>query len=299
MPHVEGLKAGRVNNWWRYIVDPNQFRASSQFFPPAETDFAGNNAGAWSCSAASATCTLTASTARTISGSHSIKFSTDGAFNTKVRYPKSGAANWDLTSKTYFTFWAYAQNSNANGFQNGSPIVYLRNADGSYFRYRYQGGSSPMSQAKGVWKNFNVPLAGGGGWTRTVSGSPTLGDIDRVEIHNDTWGAGFSIFFDGVGFSTSGTPDTGLPKVSITSPAPNASVSGTLAITVSASDDYSFVSRVSLNVSPYFESQDAVSPYILRWNTLTVPNGPYQIVATAYDWFGNASQTQLTVYVSN
>ena len=127
MPHVAGVKNGLLNNWWRYVIDPDQYKANWQFLSPAEFDFAENNADQWDCWADLAECMLVNSTQRLKAGSSSVKFSTTGAFDTAVQYPASGIANWDLTDKTYFTFWAFAENSNEPGFQNNSPIAYLFN----------------------------------------------------------------------------------------------------------------------------------------------------------------------------
>jgi hypothetical protein len=44
-----------------------------------------------------------------------------------------------------------------------------------------------------------VPLAGGSGWTRTVSGGP-LSQVNWVEIHTDTWDAGVDLWLDAVTF---------------------------------------------------------------------------------------------------
>ena len=48
--------------------------------------------------------------------------------------------------------------------------------------------------------------------TRTESGSPTLADVNAVEIHQDTWDFGFTLFYDGLRFahlSPGGLPPPG------------------------------------------------------------------------------------------
>jgi hypothetical protein len=307
MPHVGGLKRGLLNNWWRYLVDPNRYKGQWQFYPPAEVDFAEGKvlltyppslvADDWACWAESATCTITVETQRKKRGGSSIKFSTTGAFDTAVQYPASGTANWDLGDKTHFAFWAFAENSNEPGFQNRSPVVYLYNSNGSYFRY--EGNSNAMDSALDRWKQFFIPLAGGDGWTRTTSGTLTLADIDWIEIHNDTWGDSFTIFFDGVGFSSSSTPDEGRPRVSIKRPTHDEVVSGKIRIRVAASDDYSVVVRVKLYVDGEYYATDAIGPYKFNWNTEKVSNGPHVLKAKAQDLFGNKKTAAVTVVVSN
>lgn len=51
------------------------------------------------------------------------------------------------------------------------------------------------------WKRFLVPLNGGQGWTKTVSGNFRWNDVDQVQIAWDTWDAGFAIYLDGVEFT--------------------------------------------------------------------------------------------------
>jgi len=299
MPHVTGVKDGLLNNWWRYVIDPDQYKANWEFLSPAELDFAEDNADEWDCWADAAECMLVNSTDRLKAGSSSVKFSTTGAFDTAVQYPASGIANWDLTDKTYLTFWAFAENSNEPGFQNNSPIAYLFSSDGSFFKY--EGSSDTMNYAIGNWKKFTVPLAGAEGWTRTSSGTPTLAAIDWIEIHNDTWGGGFTIFFDGVGFGSSTTQDELPPTVSFIRPMRRGgipTISRRMPIDVAASDD-SVVLRVDLYIDGQYKETDAIWPYMFSWRSLRVPNGLHRLVAIAYDLFGNSAAAELTVYVRN
>src|SRR5437870_4133562 len=65
-----------------------------------------------------------------------------------------------------------------------------------------------------AWHLCHVPLGGDAGWTRTASGSPTLGDVLRLKIHQDTWDFGFTVFYDGLRFERlrpTGAPPPGPP----------------------------------------------------------------------------------------
>ena len=47
---------------------------------------------------------------------------------------------------------------------------------------------------------FVIPIAGDATWQRTTFGTPTLTEMNYIEIHADTWGAGFTLWMDGVRF---------------------------------------------------------------------------------------------------
>ena len=94
-------------------------------------------------------------------------------------------------------------------------------------------------------------------------------------------------------------PDTTPPSTSITSPASGATVSGTVSITASASDNVG-VTKVEFYVDGGLQSSDTTSPYSASWDTTTVANGSHTLTSTAYDAAGNsATSTAVTVTVSN
>jgi hypothetical protein len=167
-----------------------------QHWPPA--DMAELNAASWEAWAASATASTTDDTVRRMVGSGSVRFITDGGFDTYARYP-SGLAQWDLTGVQELRFYAYATNTNG-GFQERSPWVRLRTAGGLI---DLKPPSEILNTAINQWREFVVPLSGGGtgNWTRTTTGTPTLDNVNSLEIHADTWGGGFNVWYDGVRFS--------------------------------------------------------------------------------------------------
>jgi chitinase len=80
------------------------------------------------------------------------------------------------------------------------------------------------------------------------------------------------------------------PSVSLTSPGNNAKVSGTVAITASASDNIG-VARVEFYENGMLISASNVAPYSYSWNTKSVANGNYTLAAKAYDAAGNVGQS--------
>ncbi|HWH05128.1 MAG TPA: S8 family serine peptidase, partial [Gaiellaceae bacterium] len=100
-------------------------------------------------------------------------------------------------------------------------------------------------------------------------------------------------------FGGGGGGDTTAPTVSITSPSSGATVSGTVTVSASASDNVG-VSRVELWVDGALHSSDTTSPYSFSWNTTTVANGSHSLQARAYDAAGNVgTSSTVTVTVSN
>jgi hypothetical protein len=94
--------------------------------------------------------------------------------------------------------------------------------------------------------------------------------------------------------------DTTPPTVSLTAPANGATVSGTIGLSASASDNTA-VTGVQFRVDGVnVGAEDTASPYSISWNTTTVANGSRVITAVARDAAGNtATAASITVTVQN
>ena len=89
--------------------------------------------------------------------------------------------------------------------------------------------------------------------------------------------------------SGGGGTDVTPPAVSITAPANNATVSGTVAVTATASDNVG-VSNVQFKLNgANLGTADTTSPYSVSWNTGTVTPGTYTLTAVATDAAGNST----------
>ena len=98
--------------------------------------------------------------------------------------------------------------------------------------------------------------------------------------------------------------DTKPPAVSLTAPAAGASVSGTVTLAATASDNVGVVGvqfRVDGNslILPDGTTQDKTAPYGVSWNTTTVANGSHTLTAVATDAVGNTKTSTVTVTVDN
>lgn len=160
------------------------------------SDFAENNAAQWGTFASdNAAASVADSTVRTKDGAASLLFTTASGFDTGVKYPATPSMDFDASAYNTLTWWAYPENTTPTGWQDAQPVVVLHTLGGAITL-------RPDAQLTGysAWQRFVVPLAGGTGWTREVTGSPDLRHVTQIEIHHDTWESGFRIWLDGVRF---------------------------------------------------------------------------------------------------
>jgi predicted amidohydrolase len=94
-------------------------------------------------------------------------------------------------------------------------------------------------------------------------------------------------------------PDQTPPVVALTSPASGASVSGSITVAATASDNVGVAAvRFLLDGAP-LGADDTAAPYSLSWDTTTVTSGTHTLGATAFDAAGNSTSSSTTVTVSN
>ena len=94
--------------------------------------------------------------------------------------------------------------------------------------------------------------------------------------------------------------DTSMPTVSISAPASGSTVSGSVTVTATASDNVG-VASVQFRVNgANLGSPDTAAPYTAAWNTSLATNGIYTLTAVARDAAGNERvSTGVAVTVSN
>ncbi len=142
----------------------------------------------------------------------------------------------------------------------------------------------------------------GGTWVQvTYNAAANAGHSVTLTLtsHDDNFGADptFTWYDDVV--VTSGPADTTPPTTSITAPANGATVSGTVNVTASASDNVGVV-KVEFYIDSVLKSTSTTSPYTFSWNTTTVANGSHTIFSKAYDAANNVgTSATVTVTVSN
>jgi peptidoglycan/xylan/chitin deacetylase (PgdA/CDA1 family) len=108
---------------------------------------------------------------------------------------------------------------------------------------------------------------------------------------------------DGVGFveqdNVSLTDTTVAPTVSITAPAANATVKGTVTTTATANDAIGLRGiQFAVDNTP-LGSEDTTAPYQATWDTTTLANGKHTLTATATGLSGLAKAKTISVTINN
>ncbi|WP_164002991.1 Ig-like domain-containing protein [Pyxidicoccus caerfyrddinensis] len=89
------------------------------------------------------------------------------------------------------------------------------------------------------------------------------------------------------------------PTTSITAPSAGATLSGSVTVSASASDNVA-VARVELYRGTTLLGSDDTAPYSVTWDTTTVANGSYTLTSKAFDTSGNTTTSAgITVTVAN
>ncbi len=97
---------------------------------------------------------------------------------------------------------------------------------------------------------------------------------------------------------TKGTSDSEDPTVSITSPTEGATVSGTVNIQATASDNVA-VSRVEFYVGSELKGTDNTEPYEYSWDSTTVGDRSHTLQAKAFDTSNNSATDEVIVTTDN
>jgi hypothetical protein len=133
---------------------------------------------------------------------------------------------------------------------------------------------------------------------------PFTGALDEVNVFNAALSASQVASLIGatrpVVTPPSGPPpDTTPPTVSISSPTQSQTVSGTITVTASASDNVGVagvkfqLDGVALGV------EQTTAPYSVSWNTTTATNASHTLTAIARDAAGNTASASVSVAVNN
>jgi parallel beta-helix repeat protein len=121
---------------------------------------------------------------------------TSAAFDFAMVTPPGKNLGLNASGDSKLGFFVKANDPSPSGWQAG-PVIVLGSASGT-ITYQPPQLLLPTSSAAG-WTFIEIPLAGGNGWTRTNNGG-SLSQVNWVEIHADTWDAGFELWVDALSF---------------------------------------------------------------------------------------------------
>ncbi len=132
-----------------------------------------------------------------------------------------------------------------------------------------------------------------GGTTKWISG-----DTVYVRLVTDYSVTKWGFKIDWYEYEGGSVPDTTPPSVALTNPSNGDTVSGTVSVTATASDNVG-VSKVEFYIDNVLKSTDTSSPYAYSWDTTGYSNGNHDVKAIAYDAADNTDQDQISVNVDN
>jgi parallel beta-helix repeat protein len=165
----------------------------------------GETASTWTyqCSTVGDTCSTTTFVDETggMDGTD-VHVTTGALFDFAAITPKTKNLALNATSLHYLGFYIKGKNTNDGGWQggepyNGVPTIILGGPNGTL---TYEPNGAVLVSSDGTtWSYVEVPLAGGNGWTVTNNGG-SLSSVNWVEIHANTYGGGFDLWFDTVTF---------------------------------------------------------------------------------------------------
>ena len=145
-----------------------------------------------------------------------------------------------------------------------------------------------------------APASGLASWTyalntQSLSDGPHSITVRATDLAGNEQSASIGIVVD----NTTPPPDTTAPSVSISSPASGASVTGTISVTGTASDNVA-LSLVEVQVdSGAYSAASGLASWSYSLNTSTLSNGSHTIRARATDSSGLTAVTSITVTVSS
>ena len=128
-------------------------------------------------------------------------------------------------------------------------------------------------------------------WNTTTASNAahTLTAVARDTVGNTATSAAISV-----------TVDNSPPTVSVSSPAPGTTVSGTILVSNAHSDNLAVVGVQFKLDGVNLGAEVTAAPYAISWDTTLVANGPHTLTAVARDAAGNtATSTAVSVTVAN
>jgi len=138
-------------------------------------------------------------------GQNALRAVTDAPFDFFLRY--NAVTPIDIGTDDYIRVASRALNTSPNGWQIEAPVIVVEDSTGARLTLTPVSNRLPVDGV--TWVDFRAPLGGDASWTK--NGTANLHAVRAVELHTDTWDAGFTWDIDAVMFTKlvdqcSGTP---------------------------------------------------------------------------------------------
>jgi parallel beta-helix repeat protein len=196
-----------------------------------ETGTEPRQGGAWSATPAEEGSDATVSAdGRPLLGKGSVRF---GGNARKVTWGYAPKQPIDASAADQLEFWLAFEQEIRDGFEGNQPVIRLVQNAGNYVEYTpaknyLSPWSLPNYEARGGWQRVVVPLEGGAGWTREVTGSPDLASVARVEIRTNAAGGPYRFWLDALSLTNAPqspdvAPNLALNQAAEGAPTPSAS----------------------------------------------------------------------------
>ncbi|MEK7153585.1 MAG: Ig-like domain-containing protein, partial [Patescibacteria group bacterium] len=219
---------------------------------------------------------------------------------------KAAAAACAAPSTNYGTATTTASINSSGTYRIWSRIMapdtssnsYLLEVDGSTC---YVVGDGALGPNAWTWVDYQNGSSNSKIEINLTAGSHTLKLIGReagVKLDRLLLVSDLACVPTGTGGNCTSAGDTAPPTVSIAAPTNNATVSGTVGITANATDNTG-VSKVEFYINGALRATDTSASYSYSWDSKTVANGSYSLMAKAYDAAGNTNSDTVQVTVKN
>lgn len=162
-------------------------------------------------------------------------------------------------------------------------------------------GGSSVSTSSWTWVDYQngnttdkaqLSLAKGSHTLKMIGLKPNV-QLDKVIMISDT-----TCVPTGFGDNCNTPTDTTAPTVALTAPTEGVTVTGTVPISATASDNIG-VDKVEFYLNSTLLGTDITAPYGLDWNSASMTNSTYTLTAKAYDVAGNFASDVHTVTSQN
>lgn len=205
-------------------------------------------------------------------------------------------------------YWFVFSGPSKTNVDDGNWHYITGRYDGSYLSIWVDGVQESAAYKPGIVTTNTGSKIDFGGRCNGGRSFPFRGALDDVRIYNRALSASeiqadMNTPVGGASGSPPAEPppgDSTAPSVSISAPANNAQVSGTVSVSANASDNIGVAAVRFFVDGAAVGSEDTAAPYAISWNSTLTNNGSHSITAVARDAAGNqTTSAAITVNVAN